>query len=124
MNIQINVPDFGVAANWVSLYDNFTASLSGDPISPIILPNSVTSRFLRVAANNQDAKDSWRLGGYCLLMVDEPNPEVIVSRIYSPVNAPIILMIPDYLASYRVIFQPPKWFDEISLQIDGYIGQL
>ena len=114
--------DFASEANWLQLYDGLVMGASGIPIAPITLPSSLNYRFLRVTANNQNAKASWRSGGYCFLMVDEPNPQVQVSRLYAPVNKPVILAVPDYLASYRVIFAPPKWFDEISLQVDVYTG--
>lgn len=116
--------NFADESNWLSLYDNLTMGAVGTPIAPIVLASSLSYRFLRVTANNQNAKSSWRWGGYCFLMVDEPNPQVEVSRLYLSVNKPIILPVPDYLASYRFAFTPPKWFDEISLQVDGYIGAL
>jgi len=116
--------DFASSINWTALYDSLTIGAAGIQIAPITLSSSLNFRFLRVAANNQNARSSWKLGGYCFLMVDEPNPEVIVERIFTSVNKPSIIAVPDYLASYRVVFSPPKWFDEISLQIDGYTGTL
>ena len=71
--------DFASSINWAALYDSLTVGAVGIPIAPITLSNSLNYRFLRVAANNQNAKTSWKLGGYCFLMVDEPSPEVLQS---------------------------------------------
>ena len=114
--------DFANEANWLSLYDGLTMAVLTNPIPPIVLSNSLAYRYLRVAANNQGAKSAWRLGAYLSLMVDEPSPQVEVVRWSAPVNIPAILAVPDFLSSYRVRIKAPVWFDEISLQIDGYVG--
>ena len=114
--------DFASDSNWLMVYDQLTFSVLGQPIPSILLTSSYNYRFLRIAANNQNARSTWRLGAYIHLLVDEPNPQVQAFRSNTPVNVAALLVIPDYLSSYRVRIIPPKWFDEISLQIEGFIG--
>jgi len=108
---------------WIALYDSLTTGVGGNPIAPVTLPNELSYRFLRVTANAPNAKPTWRWGGYCILKVNESNPQVQVIRLFCPVNTPVILIVPDYLVSYRVSFEPPRWFDELDLKVDGYTGQ-
>lgn len=112
--------DFANPLYWIALYDSLTTGADG--VAPVTLPNALAYRFLRVTASNQNAKDTWRWGGYCILQVNESNPQVEVFRLFCPVNNPIILSVPDYLPSYRVMFEAPRWFDELDLQVDGYSG--
>ena len=114
--------DFASNSNWLMVYDQLTFSVLGQPIPSILLTSSYNYRFLRIAANNQNARSTWRLGAYIHLLVDEPNPQVQAFRSTTSVNAAALLVIPDYLSSYRVRIIPPKWFDEISLQVEGFIG--
>jgi len=117
------VVNFADEANWLSLYDNLVMAVLTNPIPSITLPNSLNHRYLRIAANNQNALSTWSLGAYAYLMVDEISPQVqIGNRIFCDVNKPIIIPVPDWLSSYRLKIAPPKWFDEFSLQIEGYIG--
>ena len=121
------MPDFANEANWVSVYDQLTYgsiidSLTYYPIPPIVLPASLNYPFLRVAANNQNAKSRWRLGAWIEFMVDENNPQVEILRVLAPVNRAMIIPKPDFLSSYRLKAIVPYYFDEISLQIDGFIG--
>lgn len=119
--------DFADEANWVSIYDQLTIgsiidALTYRPIPPIVLPNSLSYPFLRVAANNQNALSRWRLGAWVEFLVDEVNPQVEVLRILAPVNKAAIIPKPVFLGNYRVRFNIPYYFDEISLQVDGFIG--
>ena len=114
--------DFASDSNWLTLYDQLTFSVLGQPIPSVLLTSSYNYRFLRIAANNQNARSTWRLGAHIHLLVDEPNPQVEAFRSITPVNVAALLVIPDYLSSYRVRVVLPKWFDEISLQIEGFIG--
>lgn len=119
--------DFANESNWVSVYDQLTIgsiidALTYYPIPPIVLPNSLNYPFLRVAANNQNALSRWRLGAWLEFMVDENNPQVEIERILAPVNKAAIIPRPNFLDSYRVRFIIPYYFDEISLQVDGFIG--
>ncbi len=117
--------NFADEANWLGLYDTLVMAVMGNPIPPITLPSSLNHRFLRIAANNQNALSTWNLGAYACLLVDENSPQVqIGNRIYCDVNKPIIFPIPEWLPSYRLKVTPPKWFDEISLQVEGYTGSL
>lgn len=117
--------NFADEANWLGLYDNLVMAVLSNPIPPITLPNSLNYRFLRIAANNQNALSTWSLGAYAYLMVDENLPQVqIGNRIFCDVNKPIIIQVPDWLSSYRLRVTPPKWFDELSLQVDAYTGSL
>jgi len=117
--------NFADEANWLGLYDNLVMAVLNNPIPPITLPNSLNYRFLRIAANNQNALSTWSLGAYAYLMVDENLPQVqIGNRIFCDVNKPIIIQVPDWLSSYRLRVAPPKWFDELSLQVDAYTGSL
>ena len=114
--------DLASDSNWLMVYDQLTFSVLGQPIPSILLTSSYNYRLLRIAANNQNARSTWRLGAYIHLLVDEPNPQVQAFRSNTPVNVAALLVIPDYLSSYRVRIIPPKWFDEISLQVEGFIG--
>ena len=121
------MPDFANNANWVSVYDRLTYrsiidSLTYYPIPPIVLPNSLNYPFLRVAANNQNALSRWRLGAWIEFMVDEVNPQVEIVRVLAPVNKVMIIPKPNFLDSYRLKAIIPYYFDEISLQIEGFIG--
>lgn len=121
-------PNFAIDTNWQLVYDNLVSALYTSrnppvyvPIAPISLSFSLPYRFLRVAANNQNAKASWRYGGAIDLLVDDISG-VEVARRSLVCNKAIIIAAPDYLDRYRVRVSPPYWFDELSLQIDGYIG--
>ena len=121
------MPDFANDANWVSVYDqliygSIIDSLTYYPIPPIVLPNSLNYPFLRVAANNQNALSRWRLGAWIEFMVDEVNPQVEIVRVLAPVNKATIIPKPNFLDSYRLKAIIPYYFDEISLQIEGFIG--
>jgi len=121
--------DFSNEGNWISIYDQLTIGSIIDaftyyPIPPIVLPNSLSYPFLRVAANNQNAKRWWQLGAWIEFCVDEPNPQVEVLRAFARVNRAVIIPKPSFLISYRIRAAIPYYFDEISLQIDGYTGSL
>lgn len=121
--------EFANEANWVGIYDQLTIgsiidALTYYPIPPIVLPNSLSYPFLRVAANNQNAKSRWRLGAWIEFLVDEVNPQVEIARVLAPVNQAAIIPRPNFLDSYRLRAVIPYYFDEISLQIDGYTGTL
>lgn len=123
------MPNFADEANWVGIYDQLTIgsiidALTYRPIPPIVLSQSLSYPFIRVAANNQNAKDRWRLGAWLEVLVDETNPQVEISRTLCPVNKAAIFSRPEFLQSYRLRFVIPFYFDEISLQVDGYIGAL
>ena len=117
-------------ANWQLIYDNLIRAtvirqspLQYAPIPPTSLGFSLPYRFLRIAANNQNAKATWRYGGNADLLVDEVDGAEVVRRSL-PVNKAVIISVPDYLDRYRLRFTFPYWFDEISLQVDGYTGSL
>jgi hypothetical protein len=121
--------DFSDEANWEAVYDQLTIgsiidALTYYPIPPIVLPNSLTYPFLRVTANNQNAKAWWQLGAWIEFCVDEPNPQVEVHRAFARVNRAVIIPKPSFLTSYRIRAVIPYYFDEISLQIDGFTGSL
>lgn len=121
-------PNFVDNNNWKLVYDNLIAaqyvSRNPDvynPIPPISLSFSLPYRFLRVAANNQNAKGTWRFGGNLDLSVDEVGGAEVLRRALV-CNKAIIVSVPEYLDRFRIRVSPPYWFDEISLQVDGYIG--
>lgn len=121
--------NFGDEANWQLIYDQITYAQGVDgnplayrPILPITLPFSLQYPFIRVAANYENAKSSWRLGSWIEFLVDESNPEVEVLRVLAPVNKPIIIPKPSFLGSYKIRAIVPYYFEEISLKIDGFTG--
>jgi hypothetical protein len=119
--------DFVPETNWLSIFDMLIMAIytSRDPdiyipIAPIALNNSLTHRFLRVAANNQNAKSAWQHAGYIEFLTDEVSgAEVFRHPLLC--NRAIIIPVPDYLERYRVTVTTPFWFDELSLQVDGYL---
>jgi hypothetical protein len=124
----VNSPNFIDNNNWQLVYDNLISaqyvSRTPDrynPIPPIALSFSLPYRFLRVAANNQNARATWRFGGNLDLLTDEVSGAEVMRRALA-CNKAVIIAVPDYLERYRISVLPPYWFDEISLQIDGYIG--
>lgn len=119
--------EFANEANWTPIYDQLTIgsiidALTYRPIPPIVLPNSLSYPFLRVAANNQNAKSRWRLGAWIEFLVDEANPQVEIARVLAPVNQAAIIPRPNFLNSYRLRAVIPYYFDEISLRVDGFVG--
>ncbi|MFM7887722.1 MAG: hypothetical protein ACKPCM_13755, partial [Pseudanabaena sp.] len=68
-------------------------------------------------------KATWRYGGYVDLLTDEVSGAEVVRRSLA-CNKAVIIAVPEYLERYRITVAPPYWFDEISLQVDGYIGVL
>lgn len=113
--------NFADEANWLSLYDNLTI---GSPLAPIVLTNSLNYRFLRVTANNQNAKATWKYGGTLEFLVDEIYAAVLVDSSGLLCNRPIIIKTPEFIDTYQLRITFPRWFDEISLQVDGYTGTL
>lgn len=123
--------DFGSSANWETVYDQFSSAQGVDgsplvyvPISRILLAEALGYPFLRVEANYEAAKDRWRLGAWAEFLVDEFSPDVEVSRILCPVNRAAIIAKPSFLDTYRLRFTIPYYFEEISLLVEGYIGEL
>ena len=121
--------NFGDESNWYLIYDQITTAQGVDgnplayrPINPITLPFSLQYPFLRVTANYEAARSSWRLGAWIDFLVDESSPEVEILRSLAPVNNPIIIPKPSFLTSYKIRASIPYWFDEIALQIDGFTG--
>jgi hypothetical protein len=121
-------PNFADNANWKLIYDNFiravvisSSPLEYNPIPATDLSFSLKYRFLRVAVNNQNAKATWRFGGNLDLLVDDVGGAE-VSRKSLSVNKAVVIAVPDYLERYRVRVSFPYWFDEVSLQVDGYEG--
>lgn len=120
-------PNFVNNANWQLIYDNLIEAVYVsrnpdvyNPIPPISLSFSLPYRFLRVAANNQNAKGTWRYGGVLNLLTDEVSGAEVLRRSLA-CNKAVIIAVPDYLERYRISVSPPYWFDEISLQVDGYV---
>jgi hypothetical protein len=123
-------PNFVDNANWQLVHDNLVQAVyvsrnpdSYIPIPPMALSYSLAYRFLRVAANNQNAKGTWRYGGSIDFLTDEVSGAEVMRRSLA-CNKAVIIAIPDYLERYRITVLPPYWFDEISLQVDGYTGSL
>ena len=116
--------NFADEANWLSLYDNLTIGATGIPIAPIFLTSSLSYRFLRVTANNQNAKDTWKYGGTLEFLVNEAFAAVVVDSSGLLCNRPIIIKAPEFIDTYQLRVSIPRWFDEISLQVDGYTGVL
>lgn len=119
------MPDFANDNNWIVLYDQLTIgsiidAFTYQPIPPILLPNSLSYAFLRVTANNQNARAYWRLGAWIDFLVDDDLPQVEVARILAPVNKPCVISKPEILESYRLKATIPYYFDEISLRVEGY----
>jgi hypothetical protein len=119
-------PNFADESKWVSIYDQLTIAtvLSSTPktyvpILPILIAGSFSYKYLRVAANNQNAKASWRYGGSLEFLVDN-NAGVEIARKSMACNKAIIVTAPDFVDSYKLEASFPFWFDEISLQIEGY----
>jgi hypothetical protein len=117
-------------ANWQLIHDSLISAVYVsrnpdvyNPIPPTSLSYSLANRFLRVAANNQNAKATWRFGGNLDLLVDEVDGAEVLRK---PLvcNKAVIIAVPDYLERYRIRVSPPYWFDELSLQIDGYTGSV
>lgn len=120
------MPDFANDENWIVVYDQLTIgsiidAFTYQPIPPILLPNPLEYAFLRVTANNQNARIYWRLGAWIDFLVDDDFPQVEVERILAPVNKPKIIYKPEILETYRLKATIPYYFDEISLRIEGYI---
>ena len=120
-------PSFAPSVNWHLIYDNLIVAtvmssqpLSYIPIAPLTLNYSLPYRFLRIAANNQNARSTWSYAGSLDLLVDEVDGARVMTQALA-VNRAIIIQVPDYLERYRLRFTFPYWFDEISLQVDGYI---
>lgn len=124
----MSAPDFTDSSKWQLVYDNLIQAVYVsrnpdvyNPILPISLSFSLSCRYLRVAANNQNAKARWRYGGALDLLTDEVGGSEVLRHSLA-CNKAVIVAVPDYLERYRVTVSPPFWFDELSLQIDGYQG--
>ena len=122
------MPNFVPAANWQLIHDNLVQAVyisrnpdSYLPIPPIALSYSLPYRYLRIAANNQNAKSSWKYAGQLEIMVDDIG-QCRASRESLVCNRAVIIAIPDFLDRYRLTVTPPYWFDELALVIEGYIG--
>lgn len=116
-------PNFADESKWVSIYDRLTIATvvlsTHAPIPPILISGSFGYQYLRVASNNQNAKASWRYGGSLEFLVDD-NAGVEIARKAMVCNKAIIIPAPDFVDSYRLQVTTPRWFDEVSLQIEGY----
>ncbi|WP_055075029.1 hypothetical protein [Pseudanabaena sp. 'Roaring Creek'] len=123
----MSYPNFADGSKWHLVFDNLIQAVYTSrnpdayiPIPPISLSFSLAYRYLRIAANNQNARASWKWGGNADLLVDDVSQVEVIRRSLR-CNQAIIIPVPDYLERYRIKVSVPYWFDEVSLQIDGYI---
>lgn len=126
------MPNFSDDSKWSLVYEQLIQAvyLSRNPdqyipIAPLSLNGfALNFRYLKVVAENQNAKASWDFGGLMTFLVDEPNASVEVDSIALKCNKPLLVVAPSILDSYQIRVKVPYWFDEISLQISGYTGAI
>jgi hypothetical protein len=124
--------NFADDSDWSLVYDQrFQAvylSRNPDqyiPISPLSLNGfALNFRYLKVVSENQNAKSTWDFGGMLTFLVNEPNASVEVLNSPLKCNRPVILSAPPILDSYQIRVKVPYWFDEVSLQIWGWTGDI
>jgi hypothetical protein len=97
------------------------------PLTDALLPEVYTGRYLRVLVTYPQAKSTWFLGGRLALRANTIGSSVptnlitpVIKRLTVGINRAWIVEIPDFLAEYRVSFQPPIWFVYENLRIWEY----
>ena len=116
--------DFANPTNWLTIYEAQTVHVGGAPLPPIAIDGSFDHRYLIVTAGNEYPKPSWQLGAYIDLMIDESTPRTRAYRFESPINQGALLVVPDFLTSYKIRAIAPKWFRCIELKIQGFQQQI
>jgi hypothetical protein len=98
------------------------------PLTDALLPETYTSKYLRVLVTLPNAKPSWFLGGKLSIrtntvpIVTPTNVlTAVVRRIGVGLNRAQIIEVPDFLSEYKVSFQPPYWFVYENLRIWEYV---
>lgn len=113
--------DLVTPENWLTIYEAQTVHVGGAPLPPIFVDGSFDHRYLRVTAGNEYPQPSWKLGAYIDLMLNESTPETRAYRAESPINEAALIVVPDFLESYKIRAIAPKWFRCIELKIEGYL---
>lgn len=116
--------DLANPANWLTIYEAQTVHVGGAPLPPIWIDGSYDHRYLRVTAGNEYPKPNWKLGAYIDLMVDGSTPETRAYRFEPDINEATLLVVPDFLASYKIRAIAPKWFRCIELKIEVFEVQI
>lgn len=122
-------PNFADNSKWSVVYDQLTTAIFVsrnpdvyNPIPAITLNGfALAFKYLRVTANNQNAKGTWRYGGRLDFLVNEPNASVEIASKSLGCNRPVIVVAPDYVDTYQIRVTVPYWFDEIALYVEGHI---
>jgi hypothetical protein len=122
-------PNFADDSKWSVVYDQLTTAIfvsrNPDVYNPIPAINlngfALGFRYLRVTANNQNAKATWRYGGRLDFLVNESNASVEIASKSLGCNRPVIVVAPDFVDTYQIRVSVPYWFDEVALVVEGYI---
>lgn len=123
---------FNVAANWVLLFSStYTATPVGlgryVPIGFAILPVLSDERILAARVTSSDAQPHWRTGGWLTPILDlsaTPVKDARWGQMCVPLRTPGILILPEFVQSYRLRFDAPKWLKHVHLEIWQYIGPI
>lgn len=125
--------DLSNSDNWVGFFHaSFQAGRTPGntkvvPIPEIIMPDSLSSHILAVAASSSTAKPNWRFAGFLnqrieLGLTAIGTPDTDASRHKAWLDRLTLVIFPKLTSSYYLSFETPKWFQDIDLTIFQYVG--
>lgn len=94
------------------------------PIPPQTLPLLSDRNILAAGCHSDKAKSTWFSGGWLVPVVACGGEflEADFGFYRLPLNSVRLIQIPAIAQSYKLRFQIPAWFEEISLSVYQYIG--
>lgn len=125
-------PDLISPGSWVQVYSEqrVAQSVSANefyPIPPYFVSILLHSPLLVVGTVSNDARATWRLGGYLQQFIDAPDTdflEIPTKKQFIPLNSFTLCRYPQWTTAYKLRFQVPSWIREIRLIIYEYQGTL
>lgn len=125
-------PNLISPGSWVQVYsEQRTAQSVSDnefyPIPPYFVSILLHSPLLVVGTTSNDARSTWRLGGYLQQYIDAPDTDFIeipTSKKFVPLNGFTLVRYPMWTTAYKLRFQVPSWIREIRLLVYEYQGTL
>ena len=128
MSLRLNL---GNAAYWVRFYSQefqveYITPKEYRPLDPILLPTQVENRIIVAGCNSETAKSTWRFGGRLIPLIQTGGPFIDAEIDHYPVflNIPSLIVLPDLGAPYKLRFEAPPWFEQITLTIFEYVGPI
>ncbi|MEC4806522.1 MAG: hypothetical protein SAJ12_07280 [Jaaginema sp. PMC 1079.18] len=101
-----------------------------EPISPITVPVVPDSHILAAYISSSTAKSYWRFAGFCtqklqtgITVGGSINTDASPERRKVWLNRWTLLDFPKYTQAYSMVFEPPHWLQQYSIQLFQWTGE-